>query len=247
MLGMQNVETLNSITRAEPLKIVATCPHCFNTLANEYPQLGGHFEVVHHTQLLGRLVADGRLTPVEPVDKNVTYHDPCYLGRHNKVYTPPRDVLAAIPALTSQEMHRCKDRGFCCGAGGARFWMEEKIGKRINGERTDEAIGLDPDLISTACPFCMVMLSDAVTEKKADGRPRSTCRCSTWRRSCSSRWPRRHRRTGAGRPNRSRRRTRNPRPPAERAADQPVPVRPAATPSRRGRWLYPHLPIISHP
>jgi Fe-S oxidoreductase len=169
MLGMQNVETLNSVTRAEPLRIVATCPHCFNTLANEYPQIGGHFEVLHHTQLLGRLVADGRLTPVQPVDKNVTYHDPCYLGRHNKVYTPPREVLAAIPSLTSHEMHRCKDRGFCCGAGGARFWMEEKIGKRINRERTDEAIGLDPDLISTACPFCMVMLSDAVTEKKADG------------------------------------------------------------------------------
>jgi len=169
MLSMENIETLKSITRSDPLKIVATCPHCFNTLANEYPQLGGHFEVVHHTQLLARLVAEGRLTPVEPVDKSVTYHDPCYLGRHNKVYTPPRDVLAAIPALRSQEMHRCKDRGFCCGAGGARFWMEEKIGKRINVERTEEALGLDPDLISTACPFCMVMLSDAVTQKKAEG------------------------------------------------------------------------------
>jgi len=169
MLAMQNVETLNSIERSHPLKIVATCPHCFNTIANEYPQLGGHYEVVHHTQLLGKLVAEGRLTPVEPVDKNVTYHDPCYLGRHNKVYTPPREVLGAIPALKSQEMHRCKDRGFCCGAGGARFWMEEKIGKRINVERTDEALGLNPDVISTACPFCMVMLSDAVTAKKADG------------------------------------------------------------------------------
>jgi Fe-S oxidoreductase len=151
------------------LKIVATCPHCFNTIAREYPQLGGHYEVVHHTQLLGKLVEEGRLTPVEPVDKSVTYHDPCYLGRHNKVYTPPREVLASIPQLKSQEMHRCKDRGFCCGAGGARFWMEEKIGKRINRERTDEAIGLDPDVIGTACPFCMVMLSDAVAEKKGDG------------------------------------------------------------------------------
>ncbi len=170
MLGAENVEKLNSIKpEGRPLKIVATCPHCFNTISNEYPQLGGEYEVVHHTQLLGKLIEDGRLTPVEPVDKLVTYHDPCYLGRHNKVYTPPREVLGAIPQLRSQEMHRCKDRGFCCGAGGARFWMEEKIGKRINVERTDEALGLDPDLISTACPFCMVMLSDAVTSKKADG------------------------------------------------------------------------------
>ncbi|HST49910.1 (Fe-S)-binding protein, partial [Jatrophihabitans sp.] len=170
MLGAENVEKLNSIKpEGRPLKIVATCPHCFNTISNEYPQIGGEYEVVHHTQLLGTLVADGRLTPVEPVDKKVTYHDPCYLGRHNKVYTPPREVLGAIPQLRSAEMHRCKDRGFCCGAGGARFWMEEKIGKRINVERTDEALGLDPDVIGTACPFCMVMLSDAVTGKKADG------------------------------------------------------------------------------
>ena len=174
MLGMQNVETLDSITRAAPLKIVATCPHCFNTLANEYPQLGGHFDVLHHTELLRRLLTDGRLTPIKPLDATVTYHDPCYLGRHNKVYAPPREILDAVPSLTAKEMHRCKDRGFCCGAGGARFWMEEKIGKRVNIERTEEALGLDPDLISTACPFCMVMLTDAVTAKQADGTARES-------------------------------------------------------------------------
>ncbi len=166
MLAAQNVETLNG---AGVRKIVATCPHCFNTLANEYSQVGGHYEVIHHTQLLGELVQTGRLVPVTAVDEKVTYHDPCYLGRHNRIYTPPREVLAAIPGLFSQEMPRCKERGFCCGAGGARMWMEEKIGKHINVERTDEALGLDPDLISTACPFCMVMLSDAVTAKQQSG------------------------------------------------------------------------------
>jgi Fe-S oxidoreductase len=171
MLAAENVETLNSVgaTREHDVKIVATCPHCFNTLANEYPQLGGHYEVVHHTQLLASLLADGHLVPVSPVDEKVTYHDPCYLGRHNKVYTPPREILDAIDGLNSQEMPRCKERGFCCGAGGARMWMEEKIGKSINVERTDEALALDPDIVSTACPFCMVMLSDAVTAKQQSG------------------------------------------------------------------------------
>ncbi len=171
MLGQQNVETLND---AGVKKIVATCPHCFNTLANEYPQIGGNYEVVHHTQLLAHLVETGKLTPVTPIEENITYHDPCFLGRHNKVYKQPRDIMATVPGVKTQEMHRHKDRGFCCGAGGARMWMEERIGKRINTERVDEALGTNPDTVSTACPFCLVMLGDAINEKKNAGEAKES-------------------------------------------------------------------------
>ncbi|MFF1377818.1 heterodisulfide reductase-related iron-sulfur binding cluster [Streptomyces sp. NPDC058308] len=150
-------------------KIVATCPHCLNTLGNEYPQLGGDYEVIHHTQLLQHLIDEGKLIPVTPVEGLITYHDPCYLGRHNKIYTPPREIMDKVPGLRQQEMHRHKERGFCCGAGGARMWMEERIGKRINTERVDEALSLNPDIVSTACPFCLVMLTDSVNGKKNDG------------------------------------------------------------------------------
>jgi len=171
MLAQQNIETLNS---AGVRTIVASCPHCFNTIANEYPQLGGSYEVIHHTQLLSRLVAEGRLTPVTAVDEKITYHDPCFLGRHNKVFTPPRDILEQVPGVQPQEMHRCKDRGFCCGAGGARMWMEERIGKRINRERIEEALGTNPDTLSTACPYCLVMLGDAISEKKSSGEAKES-------------------------------------------------------------------------
>jgi len=166
MLAQQNIETLNE---AAPRTIVASCPHCFNTISREYPQLGGTYEVIHHTQLLARLVEQGKLTPVTTVEEKLTYHDPCFLGRHNRVFTPPRQILEAVPGVTAEEMHRCKERGFCCGAGGARMWMEERIGKRINTERIEEALALNPDTISTACPYCLVMLGDAVNAKKASG------------------------------------------------------------------------------
>jgi Fe-S oxidoreductase len=171
MLAQQNIETLNE---ASPRTIVASCPHCFNTLANEYPQLGGTYQVIHHTQLLARLVEQGKLAPLTPVAEKLTYHDPCFLGRHNKVFTPPRAILEAVPGVEATEMHRCKNRGFCCGAGGARMWMEERIGKRINIERIEEALALDPDTISTSCPYCLVMLGDAVSAKKASGQAKDT-------------------------------------------------------------------------
>jgi Fe-S oxidoreductase len=166
MLAQQNVETLNE---AGVKKVVASCPHCFNTISREYPQLGGNYEVIHHTQLLASLVKDGKITPAGEIAEKITYHDPCFLGRHNKVYTPPREIIDAVPGTTAEEMHRCKNRGFCCGAGGARMWMEERIGKRINTERIEEALALNPDTISTACPYCLVMLGDAVSAKKASG------------------------------------------------------------------------------
>ncbi len=166
MQAMQNVEVLNEI---KATRIVVTCPHCLNTLKREYPQNGGNYEVVHHTQLLDQLVQEGRLTPVASVDTTVTYHDPCYLGRHNNIYTPPRELISAAGASTI-EMERHGDKSFCCGAGGARMWMEEKIGTQVNKNRGDEAIATGASTIAVACPFCSVMLHDAVTSRQNEGQ-----------------------------------------------------------------------------
>ena len=169
MLAQQNIETMNE---AGVKRIVVTCAHCYNALANEYPQAGGHYEVVHHTTLLAQLVADKRLTPVNRVDANVTYHDPCYLGRHNRIFAPPREVILSVPGVRLAEMPRTKERSFCCGAGGARMWMDENLGTRINLNRADEALSLKPDMVTAGCPFCITMLSDGVSQRTLEGNAR---------------------------------------------------------------------------
>ena len=172
-LATQNIETFKEY---KVKKAVTTCAHCFNTLKNEYKQLGIELEVVHHTQLLNRLVREKKLAPVAATDgaskRSVTYHDPCYIGRHNQVYSPPRELLQVIPDANFVEMPRNSERSFCCGAGGARMWMEETIGTRINETRTKEAVDTGADQIAVACPFCRVMLSDGLTSAQSKGEAR---------------------------------------------------------------------------
>ncbi len=172
-LAQQNVETL---TEHRVKQVVTTCPHCLNTLKNEYRDLGLELDVVHHTQLLNRLVREGRLTPVTEgagvAKRSITYHDPCFLGRHNQVYAPPRELLQVLPGASYVEMERSQERSFCCGAGGARMWMEENLGERINVNRTKEAVATGADQIAVGCPFCRVMLSDGLTSEQADGHAR---------------------------------------------------------------------------
>jgi Fe-S oxidoreductase len=159
----QNVSTLDD---AGVTKIVASCPHCFNTLANEYPDFGGRYEVVHHTELLAELIREGRLSPT-PGDSEITYHDSCYLARHNDVQAEPRELVAAVGRPV--EMERSGKRTFCCGAGGAHMWMEERAGA-INEERVREAAETGAGTLAVACPFCTVMLDDGARNSGRDLR-----------------------------------------------------------------------------
>lgn len=167
MQAMSNIQVLNAY---EVKKIVTTCPHCFNTLKNEYPGLGGSYEVVHHTEFLKFLLESGKLSVSggQFKGKKITFHDPCYLGRANKVYEAPRELLQKLEAELS-EMKRCKSNGLCCGAGGAQMFKEpEKGNKDINVERTEEALDTQPDIIATGCPFCNTMMTDGVKHKEKE-------------------------------------------------------------------------------
>lgn len=165
MLVEENVETMKGYNVK---KIVTQCPHCYNTLKNEYPQFGGDFEVVHHTQYLLELVTGGRLKVQKPLGQRITYHDSCYLGRYNNIYREPRQLLQAAGGTQVLEMERNHGRSFCCGAGGGRMWLEEREGQRINVMRTEQALATSAEVISTACPFCLTMLGDGLKDKGQD-------------------------------------------------------------------------------
>jgi Fe-S oxidoreductase/nitrate reductase gamma subunit len=162
-LAQENIEAMKKYGIK---KIVTTCPHGYNIIKNEYPQLGGTFEVYHHSEFLARLIAEGRLPLVNPVDQRITYHDSCYLGRYNGLYSEPRTVINSIAGAGLVEMDRTGERSFCCGAGGGRMWMEEHLGKRINHLRFEDALKTKAGTIGTACPFCLTMLDDATKDKE---------------------------------------------------------------------------------
>lgn len=162
ILAQSNIETLS---RYKVEKILTTCPHCYNTLKHEYPQMGFSCEVIHHAEFLANEIGSGRLKTSQPIQKKTTYHDPCYLGRYSGIYDAPRQVLRAIPSLEIREMERSGNRSLCCGAGGGWMWMDEKIGQRINIRRLEDALATEPEWIASACPFCITMFDDAIKSK----------------------------------------------------------------------------------
>ena len=166
ILAQQNIDTMNGYNVK---KVVTTCPHCFNTMKNEYPQLGGNFEVLHYSQFVDQLIKNGNIKPVKMLDVTMAYHDSCFLGRHNGVYDEPRDVAKAIPGLKLVEMgSRCRERGFCCGAGGGHMWIEESQGERVNHVRTDQFLETDADMVGVSCPFCVQMMTEGIQANGLD-------------------------------------------------------------------------------
>ena len=169
-MAQQNIETFK---RYDVKKIVTICPHCFNTIKNEYPQLGGEYEVQHYTEFVAGLIQQGMLNPLVTVDATVAYHDSCYLGRHNGIYDAPRQIANAIPGVKLVEMERSRERGFCCGAGGGHMWMEETGGERVNHVRTDQFLETGADTVGVSCPFCLQMLEEGIGAKQLQGKKRA--------------------------------------------------------------------------
>ncbi len=162
MQAQANIETFKAYGIK---KIITTCPHGYQAFKNEYSQFGGVYEVLHHTELLDKLMKEGKLKPTKAVEAKITFHDSCYLGRYNNIYQQPRQILDAIPGIQRHEMERSGKNGFCCGGGGGRVWMEEHDGKRINQMRVEQAMEGNPDTLVSACPFCLMMFKDGINEK----------------------------------------------------------------------------------
>ena len=161
MMAQENIETLNSYNVK---KIITACPHCLNTLKHEYPQMGGNYDVIHHSEFIAQLVKEGKIALNKSLEGALTYHDPCYLGRYNSVYDQPRSILRSLSKDGFKELDRHGRESFCCGAGGGRMWMEETIGKRINLERAEEIVGRQVANVAVGCPFCLTMLEDGMKE-----------------------------------------------------------------------------------
>ena len=170
IMAKQNIETLN---RYSPKKILTMCPHCFNTIKNEYPQFGGNYEVVHYSQFVEQLIKEGKIKLIKDINLTMAYHDSCYLGRHNGIYEEPRNIAKEVPGLVVKEMDRNRQRGFCCGAGGGHMWLEEEGGRRINHVRTEQFLETDTDVIGVSCPFCLQMFEEGIGAKELEGKKKA--------------------------------------------------------------------------